>query len=77
MNRIPSLREIEKTVKKIKLAIAAQEKITKGPNPYLTHLEGKLKEIRAFLDNRSNPANALRCSLPHKLQKKLAKNESN
>ena len=70
---VPTLRELEVTFKKLDKQIKLQKSVTKHgeANIFLDMLINEKKGLVELLKHRTNPKNAVRCSLPKKQQRKL------
>lgn len=70
---VPTLRELEITLKKLDKQIKMQRKFTKQgeANIILDMLLNEKEGLVTLLNHRTNPKNAVRCSLPKKQQRKL------
>lgn len=73
LRNIPTLREIEVALKKLDMQIALHKAFAKEgtPNILLDMLINERQELVARLQQRTDPKNAARCSLPKKQQRKL------
>jgi hypothetical protein len=73
MKTIPTLRQIEVSLKTLQKAIDFHKAWTKEgmENPRLENLEKMKTKVLGELSSRVDPKNAKRCSLPKKQQRKL------